>query len=258
LLHLSLSLNHAFRFRRFQQTGFALRGSLHSRSFAVGKPPAMSAPRASVIGIVGGVGSGKSALAKWVNENLSAAVLDADAAGHRALEKPEVEARIREQFGPDVFDATGRIIRSRLAELVFGPDEPQQAARRRLEQIVHPVIRLDLEQQLRTASESHELVILDAAVALESGWGDVCDAIVFVEVPEDVRRERVGRTRNWSADELAERESSQMSLRDKRAAAEVIIDNSGLLEDAGRQFENWYRTWRRLRSSRGANDVANH
>jgi dephospho-CoA kinase len=212
----------------------------------------MSAHRAHVVGIVGGVGSGKSALAKWAKENLGAAVLDADAAGHRALELPEVKARIREQFGPDVFDAAGRVIRGRLAEVVFGPAEPQQAARRQLEQIVHPVIRHDLEQQLETAGRSHDLVVLDAAVALESGWSNVCDAIVFVDVPEDVRRERVRRTRNWSAEKLEERESSQMSLADKRAAAEVIIDNAGSLEDAGRQFEDWYRTWRRLRSSSSA------
>jgi len=212
----------------------------------------MSAPRARVVGIVGGVGSGKSALARLVKEKLGAAVLDADAAGHRALELAEVKARIREQFGPDVFDEAGRVIRGRLAERVFGPAEPQQAARRQLEQIVHPVIRRDLEQQLEVAGQTHELVVLDAAVALESGWGNNCDAIVFVDVPEDVRQERVRRTRNWSVEELEERESSQMSLDDKRAAAEVIIDNSGSLEEAGRQFEEWYRTWRRSRSFGGA------
>lgn len=214
----------------------------------------MSAQRAPVVGIVGGVGSGKSALAKWAKEHLGAAVLDADAAGHRALELPEVKERIREQFGPDVFDGAGRVIRGRLAERVFGPAEPQRAARRQLEQIVHPVIRRDLEQQLESAAYSHDLIVLDAAVALESGWSNVCDAIVFVDVPDDVRRERVRRTRNWSSKKLAERESSQMSLDDKRAAAEVIIDNSGTLEDAGRQFADWYRTWRRSRSPRSANN----
>jgi dephospho-CoA kinase len=214
----------------------------------------MSAHRAPVVGIVGGVGSGKSALAKWAKEHLGAAVLDADAAGHRALELPEVKERIREQIGPDVFDAAGRVIRGRLAEVVFGPAERQQAARRQLEQIVHPVIRRDLERQMETAGRSHELIVLDAAVALESGWSNVCDAIVFVDVPAEVRRERVRRTRNWSPEELAERESSQMSLDDKRAAAEVIIDNSGSLDDAGRQLEKWYRTWRRSRSPRSANN----
>jgi dephospho-CoA kinase len=214
----------------------------------------MSVRRTHVVGIVGGIGSGKSALAKWAKEQLGAAVLDADAAGHRALELPEVKERIREQFGPDVFDGEGRVVRRQLAALVFGDGEPQQAARRQLEQIVHPVIRRDLEQQLETAARSHELVVMDAAVALESGWSNVCDVIVFVDVPDDVRRERVRRTRGWSTEQLVERESSQMSLDEKRRAAEVIIDNSGSLEDAGRQFEDWYRSWRRSRSPRNASN----
>jgi len=212
----------------------------------------MSVRRAHVVGIVGGIGSGKSALANWVRAELGAAVLNADTAGHRALELPEVKERIREQFGPDVFDAAGTVVRSRLARQVFGNGEPEQAARRQLEQIVHPVIRRDLEQQMESASLAHDLILLDAAVALESGWKDVCDVFVFVDVPTAIRQERVLQTRGWSADELARREASQMPVAEKRRAADVIIDNSGSVETAGRQFADWYRTWRRSRSISGA------
>lgn len=205
----------------------------------------MSARRAPVIGLIGGVGSGKSALAAWIAQALGGAVIDADAAGHRALDQEEVKEKIRTQFGSDVFDAAGAVVRRRLAERVFGAGEPQLAARRQLEDIVHPVIRRDLEQQIAQAAGTHALILLDAAVLLESGWNDACDAVVYVDVPAEVRRERVARTRHWSADELARREASQWPLERKRNAADVMIDNSQTLDRAGQQFLDWYRTWRR-------------
>lgn len=211
----------------------------------------MSARRAPVIGLIGGVGSGKSALAAWIAQALDAAVIDADAAGHRALNQKEVKEKIRTQFGPDVFDAAGGVVRRRLAERVFGAGELQQAARCQLEDIVHPVIRRDLEQQIAQAACTHELILLDAAVLLESGWRDACDAVVFVDVPADVRRERVARTRRWSATDLEQREASQWPLERKRNAADVIIDNSQSLDRAGQQFLDWYRTWRRTRHPGG-------
>ena len=205
----------------------------------------MSGHSVPVIGLIGGVGSGKSAFAGWLRERLNAVVLSADEAGHRALEQPEVKAKIREQFGPDVFDDAGAIVRRRLAERVFGSGEPHQRARRQLEQIVHPVIRRDLERQITLAVPVCDLILLDAAVMLESGWRDACDAVVYVDVPLEVRRERVQRTRGWSAEELASREASQWPLDVKRAAADVSIDNSDSLERAGEQFLNWYETWSR-------------
>lgn len=205
----------------------------------------MSGRRYHVIGFIGGIGSGKSALANWVGNTLGATVINADEAGHRALQQPEVLKSIRETFGTDVFDAAGAIVRSRLAALVFGAGEPEQTARRQLEQIVHPVIRRDLEQQIAEAGKSYELILLDAAVMLESGWQNVCDAVVFVDVPADQRQARIHSSRNWTTAELARRESSQLPLDIKRTAADVTIDNSASLERAGQQFLNWYQDWRR-------------
>jgi dephospho-CoA kinase len=205
----------------------------------------MSERHVHVVGFIGGVGSGKSALAKWLGTKLNALVISADEAGHRALEQSEVKERIREQFGPDVFDDAGTVVRSRLATRVFGSGEPQQAARRQLEQIVHPVIRRDLEQQIARAGQTCDLILLDAAVMLESGWRDACDAVVFVDVPLEIRRQRVQQTRRWSKDELARRESSQLPLDVKQVAADVVIDNSDTLERAGQQFLDWYEDWSR-------------
>ena len=211
----------------------------------------MSDRQADVIGFVGGIGSGKSAVAKWVGDRLGGVVIDADAAGHRALDRPEVQERIREEFGPDVFDEGGHVIRSRLAARVFGGGEPERAARRRLEQIVHPVIGRDLEQRIAEAGRTTGLILLDAAVMLEADWRSVCDAVVYVDVPLETRQQRVQATRGWSVNELKQREASQWPLDAKRRAADVMIDNSESLESAGQQFLTWYEDWRRTHHTGG-------
>ena len=211
----------------------------------------MTVRRAEVIGFVGGVGSGKSALARWAGEHLGGIVLDADAAGHRALDRPEVKESLRKEFGDGVFDEEGTVIRSRLAARVFGDGEPEQTARRQLERIVHPVIGRDLEQQIAEAGQASNVILLDAAVLLEAGWQTACDAVVFVDVPEEVRRRRVQQTRGWTAEELTQREASQWPLDAKRQSADVVIDNSESLEAAGRQFLTWHERWRRTRLTGG-------
>ena len=190
-----------------------------------------------VIGLIGGVGSGKSALAHWVSQNLSIEIVDGDIAGHRALERPEVKQSIQRRFGNEIFDTQHNIRRDRLAQLVFGHDEQHHRAKRDLEAIVHPVIRGDLQEQVAIARASGDVqvILLDAAVLLEAGWRDICQAIVFVDTPIRQRQSRVA-GRGWTSADLKRREESQLSLEEKREAADFVINNSGSLESAGRQF----------------------
>lgn len=190
-----------------------------------------------VIGLIGGVGSGKSALAHWVSQHLSIVIVDGDIAGHRALERPDVKQLIQSRFGNEVFDTQHNIRRDRLAKLVFGHAEQHRRAKRSLETIVHPVIRGELQEQVAIARDSGEVdvILLDAAVLLEAGWKDICKAIVFVETPIAQRQSRVA-GRGWTPADLKRREESQLSLEEKRTAADFVIDNSGSLESAGRQF----------------------
>jgi dephospho-CoA kinase len=198
----------------------------------------MTSLLAPIVGIIGGVGSGKSTLARELMRHWRVQLVNADAAGHAALEAPAVQQALREAFGDDVFDAAGRVSRPRLATLVFGDDPQCIAARRRLEAIVHPPIRRQLERDIaRARSEgSCDLVVLDAAVMLEAGWSDLCDAIVFVDVPRPVRVERVLRNRGWNDNELARREASQWPLERKRTAADFVVSNAGDVRDAGREL----------------------
>ncbi|MEZ6066304.1 MAG: dephospho-CoA kinase [Planctomycetaceae bacterium] len=213
-----------------------------------------------VIGFTGGVGAGKSALAAWLGARLELRVLDADEAGHRALREPAIRHELVAHFGPEILEERGEIARPRLARLVFGDSPEHQRARQQLESIVHPAIRRRLHEQLAEIQRlgEAELVILDAAVMLESGWSELCDLIVFVETTFEVRSERVAATRGWSEDELRRREASQWPLDRKRAASDAVVDNSASLADACDElcassvpvFHNWpprldSRSWRR-------------
>lgn len=202
----------------------------------------MSAARIPVIGIVGGIGSGKSALANALNEYFQCGRLDADAAGHRALARPEVKASLRTAFGESIFDTQGEILRPQLAAIVFGVKEQQQAARAKLEAIVHPIIRKEVVDQL----ELHQIrmdcdiILLDAALLIEAGWSNDCDAVIFVDVPDQIRRKRV-QQRGWSADELARREASQLSLAEKKERADLVVDNSRDIQSAAAQAAIWLK-----------------
>lgn len=202
----------------------------------------MTTSRVPVVGLIGGIGSGKSALARWVAGQRTARILDADSAGHRALQDERVREQLREQFGEQIFDRTGAVSRPQLAAMVFGDRAEQRQRREILERIVHPVIRADLQAELQQAAAEPdiELILLDAALLLEAGWDELCDAIVFVDAPHAVRLERVRTNRNWSDGELDRREASQKSVTEKRAAADVVVDNSGSVEVAGGQFLEWF------------------
>ncbi len=195
--------------------------------------------RLPVIGLIGGIGSGKSSVAQSLAARRNIAVIDVDAIGHRVLEQTAVKTALRKRFGAQIFGNTGQVDRSALAKQVFGPDAANQNHRHDLEQIVHPVIGREISDTINRlqASGDFEAVCLDAAVLLEAGWRNVCDAVVFVETPLAQRRQRVALSRGWSPEELQRRENSQLSLEKKRQEADFVIRNDASLEEASRQFE---------------------
>ena len=182
-----------------------------------------------IIGLAGGIGSGKSLVAQMMNE-LGARVLDADLAAHRALADPDVVASLLAWWGPSVVDADGRVDRERVAEIVF--EAP--AERRRLEALIHPRIFAEWAetfQQCRDDPAIAAAIVIDAALLFEAGLDESCDAIVFVDTPEDARAERVMETRGWSLDEWRRREKMQKPLDGKRAGADHIVENSSSVSD---------------------------
>lgn len=202
--------------------------------------------RVKVLGILGGIGCGKSTIGDAFAD-LGALVLDADRSAHAALEDREIRDAIATRF-PGVVDSddsgsSGAIDRRALASIVF--DDPGALAA--LEAIVHPFVKRDLRERLDAAlaDPTLPLVILDAPLLLETGLDAWCDDLVFVDVPFPVRARRVQETRSWDESELRRRESRQLPLAEKRARAGEIIDNSGDRAAAKRQVAEIFRRFAR-------------
>ncbi len=177
-----------------------------------------------VVGIVGGIGSGKSLVASMLAE-MGGRVIDADAVGHAMLRRPETVAALTERFGPRILDEAGRIDRRRLAGIVF--EDPEALAA--LNAVVHPPMKEELAARIAALRADRAFdgpVILDAAVLLETDWHELCDVIVFVDAPPDQRLARVAASRGWSADELGRREKNQKCLDFKRSQAHYIVRNN--------------------------------
>ncbi len=200
----------------------------------------METKQAPIIGLVGGVGSGKSAVARWMTEHIPGKLIDADVVGHQVLLRDDVKSQLRQAFGESVF-VDGEIDRNQLAAQVFGDDPQHVAARSTLEKIVHPVMGEIIREQMAAArkDDTVRFVIFDAAILLESGWRDGCDVVAFVDVPREERLRRVAESRGWTDEELSRREASQWPLPRKRDAADIVIDNSKSVAHAGQQLAEY-------------------
>jgi dephospho-CoA kinase len=187
-----------------------------------------------VVGLLGGVASGKSTVSQLLAE-AGAGVLDADRAGHEALLLPQVEQAARSRWGESVFDVDGRLDRSRLAQIVFTPPPDGIRERRFLEQLTHPEIAKIIQRQADSlAEEACPVAVLDAPLLLEAGWDRLCSTLVFVDVPREIRLSRA-LDRGWSSAEFTAREQAQLPVEAKRARADLVVENAGKLEETRRQ-----------------------
>lgn len=178
-----------------------------------------------VIGLVGGVASGKSTVARLFCE-LGAGLLDADRAGHAVLGRPEVRQALLARWGAEILDKHGAVDRRAVARRVFAPPPAGPAERAFLEQLIHPLIAEHLRgQAAELATAGVRGFVLDAPLLVEAGWHTMCTTIVMVEAPRDVRLARAAQ-RGWSQEDFAAREAAQESLDVKRRLADVVIDNS--------------------------------
>ena len=185
------------------------------RSDAVKKP--------KVIGLTGGIASGKSTVAKMFAQ-LGAAVIDADALAHEALASPEVSEKLRKNWGKELFDGK-RPNRARVAEVAFR----DPAKLRELTDWVHPPVIREMRAQLDRALADPRvpLIVVDAPLLIEADLDSWCDAVVFVDAARALRAERTRTARGWSKDEIRRRESAQAPLAEKRRRAAARIDNNG-------------------------------
>lgn len=189
-----------------------------------------------VIGLAGGIGAGKSTVA-GIFARLGCLVVDSDARAKAALDRPDVRDQLVRWWGegvlaPPAADGARRIDRAKVAQIVFA----DAAERKRLEDLVHPIVRQDRAQAAREgAAAGARAVIVDAPLLFEAGLDAECDAVVFVDSPREARLERVARSRGWSEEELARREAAQLPLQSKRDRADYCVTNNGPMADLERQ-----------------------
>ena len=175
-----------------------------------------------VIGLVGGIGSGKSAVAGLLRE-LGCLVCDSDELVRAQYDDPIIRAQLQGWWGPGILDERGGVDRSAVSAIVFR----DPAERVRLEGLLHPRVEAERRRIFASARAGTPALVIDAPLLLEAGLDASCDAVWFVEAPEALRRARVMGSRGWSADELARREAVQWSLDRKRAAAHHVLRNDG-------------------------------
>ena len=192
-----------------------------------------------ICGICGGIGSGKSYIAQQF-QSFGAAVFNADQVGHRVLLHEDVKACLVEQWGNDVLDDSSEIDRSKVAALVFAQTIQAERDREFLQAVTHPLIEKELEAFI--AESASNVVIVDAALLLETGWQSLCHQIIFVDASDEVRLKRC-QQRGWEEDELHSREAVQWNLARKRSRADFIIDNNG---DSLRTAEMIGNVWQAL------------
>jgi dephospho-CoA kinase len=177
-----------------------------------------------IIGLAGGVGSGKSFVAQIFAE-FGALVIASDEQVHRAYGRDDVKATLRRWWGDGVFAADGSVDRKAVAKIVFR-DEIQK---RRLEALIHPIVNQQRAEIMAAAGgdSAVKAFVWDIPLLFETGLNRACDAVVFVDAPLEIRQERVKATRGWPAEELTRREILQMPLDKKRSISHYMVSNDG-------------------------------
>ena len=178
-----------------------------------------------IIGLVGGVASGKSLAANMLVE-LGAVHLDADRTGHAVLaEDADVRQALIDRWGNAVLDADGRVDRRAVAQRVFAKSDAGTADRKFLEDLLHPRIRQRLNTERDDAvATGKPAIVLDAPLLLEADWGSLCDIVLMIDSPRKLRLQRAA-TRGWTEADFDRREASQWPPDEKRRHADVVIPN---------------------------------
>jgi dephospho-CoA kinase len=191
-----------------------------------------------IIGLVGGIGAGKSLVAALFAER-GARVIDADAAGHEALRQPSIRDQVKSRWGDQVIEKDNQVNRRKLGSIVFA--DPQE--RTVLQAIVFPWIDQQIREEIARAQSdpSVRLIVLDAAIMQETGWDAACNRVIFIDTPRQQRAARLMERRGWSAEELPSRERAQMSVDEKRSRAHDILINDGTLADLAQQVDAWFK-----------------
>ncbi|MCW4464549.1 dephospho-CoA kinase [Glutamicibacter sp. MNS18] len=191
------------------------------------------------VGLTGGIASGKSAVAAQLTK-LGAVVIDADVIARQVVE-PGTEAleRIRDTFGPGIFADDGTLDRAALGALVFA----DQGERAKLNAIVHPLVRAEVDRQREAAiANGVQVVVEDIPLLVESDQLDRFETIMVVQAPHDERIRRMIEDRGWDRADAVARMAAQATDEQRAAVADILILNDGSIEDLNAKVTEIYES----------------
>jgi dephospho-CoA kinase len=193
-----------------------------------------------LVGLTGGIASGKSTVSAMLAER-GAEVIDADHIARQVV-MPGTPAwcKIRDHFGPGVLHPDGHIDRQALADIVFA-DKSKLAL---LNEITHPAIFARIADRLEAHHGQDVVVVLDAALLIEAGLAEGVDVVIVVHSPREIQVERLA-AKGVGQTDARNRIASQLEPEKRLARADIVIDNSGSLEDLGRQVD---KIWKELQA----------
>ncbi len=193
--------------------------------------------RIKVIGITGGIASGKSTIAKML-ESLGASVINADEICHRLVNTKSMSQKIINRWGDHIQDKYGRIERDKLGEIVFS-DRKEIST---LNKMIHPEAIKRIKNRITKLRNQSTTVaiVLDAALLAESDLIDICDITLFVDTRKNTCKARVKNSRKWPSGEITKREKFQSSLREKREVADIVISNNQHQADTLKQVKDFW------------------
>ena len=192
-----------------------------------------------VLGLTGGIGSGKSMVLSMF-ANLGAEVIDADQLAREVVEpgQPALE-EIATAFGRDILMTDGRLDRGKLARIIFA----DPVARARLNALTHPRIQERMATEMALRRSRAGLLIVDIPLLYENDRTGTVESVIVVWVDSRTQLRRLIERDAMTEEEARQRIAAQMSLDEKRARADLVVDNSGSRENTRRQVETIYRQY---------------
>jgi dephospho-CoA kinase len=185
-----------------------------------------------IIGILGGVASGKSTVAAEF-ARLGCKVIDADKIAHELLERNDVKEKVVSIFGEAILDSAGKIDRKKLAEITFADGDKLSS----LNRILHPLVLARTEQLIEQYNQENQVkaIVLDMPLLVEVGWAGWCDKLIFVDCRRKLRVDRAKKIGIMTENQLKIRENFQISLDRKATIADNTVNNNSDLSGLAKQ-----------------------
>ncbi len=193
-----------------------------------------------IIGLTGGIGSGKSTVAGMLRE-LGATVIDADVIAREVVEQSgSLRQQLAGEFGHDLLDREGRLRREELGHRVFGhPDKVS-----RLNELIHPHVVQRLEEAIQNAGKTGaRAVVIEAALLYETGFDRRMDHVIVVAASEEQRMKRVHLRNGFTTDQIRQRLDSQWPMEEKLRRASVVVWNDGTTDELRLRVRQVYSEW---------------